>query len=276
MAHSRKLAITITRRQALLMGLAALLYLAAAPCEAAFRPGALVLPFQNTSSYSGHLLGRRAADQLALDLGASGVWRVVDRAQTDKALAQRRLQPPYAVAYLQELAHAVGGDLIFTGTIQKLEVEPKIGRLAVTIYCEATDQVSGQSVLATVQTGESRRNDREPVPTDVLIGHALADACAKVAAAAARSTGVVAEVTDPNEAKAVTLKLPAGSNIATGSRFLLYRGVLEGQERVPGKLIGSLMVTEVRGEMCTARVLARSGDIHSGDIAVSVCLPEAN
>ena len=256
------------------MGLAALLYLSSAPCEAAFRPGALVLPFQNTSSYSGHLLGRRAADQLALDLGASGVWRVVDRAQTDKALAQRRLRPPYAVAYLQELGHSVGGDLIFTGTIQKLEVEPKIGRLAVTIYCEATDQVSGQSVLATVQTGESRRNEREPVPTDVLIGHALADACAKVAAVAARNTGVVAEVTDPDEAKAVALKLPAGSNIASGSRFLLYRGVVEGQERVPGKLIGSLMVTEVRGEKCTARVLARSGDIHSGDIAVSVCLPE--
>jgi hypothetical protein len=270
----RKFAIPTIHRQALLMGLAALLYLAAAPCEASFRPGVLVLPFQNASTYSGHLLGRRAADQLALDLGGSGVWRVVDRADTDRAIQQRRLQPPYAVAYLQELGHALGGDLIFTGAIQKLDVEPKIGRLAITIYCEATDQVSGQSVLATAQMGESRRNDREPVPTDVLIGQALADACAKVAALAARNTGVVAEVSDPDEAKTVTLKLPAGASIASGSRFLLYRAVLEGQEHVPGKLIGSLMVTEVRGDQCTARVLARIGDIHSGDIAVSVCLPE--
>lgn len=270
----RKLVLSMNSRQALLMGLAALLYLGAAPCEASFRPGVLVLPFQNTSTYTGHLLGRRAADQLALDLGASGVWRVIDRGETDRAAGQRRLQPPYAVAYLQELGNALGGDLIFTGTIQKLDVEPKLGRLTMTIYCEATDQVSGQSVLATVQTGESRRNDHEPVPTDVLIGHALAEACAKVAAIAARNTGVVAQVTDPDEAKAVTLKLPDGANIATGSRFLLYRAVLEGQEHVPGKLIGSLMVTAVRGTECTARVLARSGDIHSGDLAVSVCLPE--
>jgi len=59
------------RRQALLMGLAALLLLSAAPSFAAFRPGAVVLSFGNTSVYSGHLLGRRAADQLALDLGGT-------------------------------------------------------------------------------------------------------------------------------------------------------------------------------------------------------------
>ncbi|MEI6501501.1 MAG: hypothetical protein WCP21_10825, partial [Armatimonadota bacterium] len=140
-------------RQALFMGLAALLLMGAAPSYAAFRPGAVVLGFGNTSAYSGHLLGRRAADQLALDLGGSGVWRVLDRAQTDRACEQRDLRSPYATAYLQELGHALGGDVLFTGTVQKLEVDPKEGKIAVTVYVEALDQVSGQTALATLQTG---------------------------------------------------------------------------------------------------------------------------
>jgi len=258
-------------RQALFMGLAALLLMGAAPSYAAFRPGAVVLGFGNTSAYSGHLLGRRAADQLALDLGGSGVWRVLDRAQTDRACEQRDLRSPYATAYLQELGHALGGDVLFTGTVQKLEVDPKEGKIAVTVYVEALDQVSGQTALATLQTGEARRDARTPQPTDVLIGLALADASAKVAARAAQSTGLIATVTDPDEAKAVVLKLSAGAVVKSGDRFLLYRAVPEGEDRVPGKLIALLMVTAATGDTCRTSVLARSGDIHTDDIAVSVC-----
>lgn len=258
-------------RQVLLTGLAALLCLGVLPAQASFRPGAVVLTMGNTSTYSGHLLDRRAADQLALDLGATGVWRVIDRAQTDRATQQRDLRPPYATAYLQELAHALQGDVVFTGTVQKLEVVAKEGKLAVTVYVEALDQISGQIALATLQTGEARRNDRTPEPTDVLIGQALADATAKVAAVAARSTGIIATVIDPDDAKQITLKLPTGAVVKSGYRFLLYRAVPEGEERVPGKLIATLMVTTVNDGQSMATVLAKAGDIHTDDIAVSIC-----
>lgn len=261
------------RRQAPFVGLAALLCLLAAPCHAAFRPGALVLPFNNSSVYSGHLLGRRAADQLALDLGATGAWRVVDRAQADRAAEQRDLRPPYAVAYLQDLGHALGGDVIFSGAIQKLEVDPKLAKITVTIYVEGTDQVSGQSVLGTLQTGEARANAAAPEPTDVLIGRALADATAKAAAAAAKGTGVTGTISEPGDAKTVTLKLAPGAQAATGMRFLLYRAGLEGDQPTPTKLIATLMVTKTSADSATANVLARSGDIHTGDIAVSICSP---
>lgn len=260
------------RRQVLPPGLAALLLLALSPCHAGFRPGAAVLSFQNTSVYSGHLLGRRAADQLALDLGASGLWRVVDRAQCDRACAQRDLRPPYAVAYQQELGHALGADVIFAGAVQRLEVDPKLGRIRVTVYVEATDQVSGQSILGTLQSGEARRNERTPEPTDVLIGEALARACGAVAEAAARSTGIIATVADPGDGKTVSLTLPPGAVVRSGYRFLLYRAVTEGGEHVPGKLIAALMAVETpTTATCRLKVLARAGDIHTGDIAVSVC-----
>ena len=257
-----------------MLGLAALLcLLTTAPSYAAFRPGALVLTFANSSVYSGHLLGRRAADQLALDLGATGAWRVIDRAQADRATEQRDLRPPYAVAYLQEIGHALGGDVIFTGAIQKLDVDAKLGKLSLTLYVEGTDKVSGQSVLGTLQTGEARRNSAAPEPTDVLIGHALADATAKVAVAAAQGTGVTATVADPADSKAITLKFAPDSKPLTGMRFLLYRAVLEGDQPTPGKLIATLMVTKTSADTATANVLARSGDIHTGDIAVSICSP---
>jgi hypothetical protein len=258
-------------RQALLTGLAAVLWLVATPCQASFRPSAAVPIFQNVSVYSGHLLGRRAADGLALDLGATGVWRVVDRAQTDRACQQRELTPPYAVAYMQELGHALSADVIFSGAIQKLEVDAKVGKIKVAVFAEAIDQVSGQSILATVQSGEARRNENAPEPTDVLIGKALADATQKIAARAAQSTGVIATVSDPGDGKAVTLRLPAAAAIQTGCRFLLYRAVVESGEHVPGKLIAALMVTTAGQDTCVTSVLAKSGDIHTGDIAVSVC-----
>lgn len=261
---------SVSCRQVLLWGLAAVL-LSSAAGAATFRPGAAVLPFHNTSMYSGHLLGRRAADQLALELGATGVWRVVDRAQTDQALEQRGLRPPYAVGYLQELGHALQADVIFTGTVQRLDVDKKTGGIRMTVFVEAVDQVSGQAVQAVTKTAEVRRNDRTPEPTDVLIGRSLAGVLAEVAVATGKYTGIIGEVAEPGDGTTVKLKLPENSGVETGFRFLLYRAVTEGEERVPQKLLASVMITKVSGTQADARVLARGGDIHSGDVAVSMC-----
>jgi hypothetical protein len=261
----------VRSRQALLWGLAALLLIAPQLPAASFRPGATVLDFQNESGYSGRLLARRAADQLALDLGATGCWRVLDRSQTRRAAQQRDLRAPYAVGLMQELAHAVGADVVFTGAIQKLEVNPKAGSVRLTLLVEAMDQVSGQSVLATVQTGEVLRRDRAPEPTDVVVGEALAAACALAAKVAAVNTGLLLTVTDPGDGKTVRLAPGPDVAVARGYRLLLYRAVVEGDERVPGMLIAALMVTNCGPEASQAQVLAKAGDIHTGDIAVSIC-----
>jgi len=238
---------------------------------ASFRPGAAVLDFQNVCGYSGHLLARRAADQLALDLGATGCWRVIDRAQTRRASLQRDLHAPYAVGLMQEVAHALGADVVFTGALQKLEVNPKTGSVKMTLLVEAVDQVSGQSAIATVQTGEAARQESDPEPTDVMVGAALAAASALAAQAASVNTGLMLTVTEPGEGKTVRLKPAAGVEVRRGYRLLLYRALVEGDERGPGKLIATLMVTDTGGDGCKAQVLAKAGDIHTDDIAVSIC-----
>jgi hypothetical protein len=258
-------------RQALWWGLAALLLTAPQLSAAPFRPGAAVLDFQNVSGYSGRLLARRAADQLALDLGGTGRWRVIDRSQTRRAAQQRDLRAPYAVGLLQELAHALSADVVFTGAVQKLEVNPKAGSVRLTVLVEAVDQVSGQSALATVQTGEASRRDRAPAPTDVMVGEALAAACGQAARVAAVNTGLLATVTDPGDGKALRLRPAEGVKLARGYRLLLYRAMQEGDERVPGKLIAALMVTDCGEGGCKAQVLARAGDIHTDDMAASIC-----
>lgn len=258
-------------RQVLVLGLAALLIpLVAASAAPAFRPSAAVLPFQNVSIYSGHMLARRAADQLALSLGGTGTWRVIDRTQTDRALQQRELAPPYAVAYLQEIAHALEADVVFTGAVQKLEVDAKLGLLKVTVLVEAVDRIAGQTLLASVQTGEVRRNETKPQPTDVLIGEALANALDKMAALAGRDTGLLTTVAAPQDGKSVSLKRSDNDTIHSGQRFLLYRATVDDGQKTPGKLIATVMVTDVSADSYKAQVLARSGDIHTDDFVVSI------
>jgi hypothetical protein len=258
-------------RQVLLWGLAALLWQGSLAGAAPFRPQAAVLDFQNVSIYTGHLLSRRAADQVALDLGATGSWRVVDRAQTARAEAQRDLRPPYAVGLMQELGHAIGADVVFSGAIQKLEVDAKAGKIRVTLLLEGIDQISGQSLMTTVQTGEAKRDEKSPQPTDVLVGLALAEASGMAAKAATVGTGFIATVTDPGDGKTLQLKPPADLQVKSGQRFLLYRAVPEGEGHVPGKLLAALMIVECKPESCRAQVLAKAGDIHTDDLAVSVC-----
>lgn len=251
--------------------LAALVGAGMAPASAAaFRPAVAVLLLQNLSPYGGRLLGRRAADQLALDLGATGLWRVLDRAQTDRACQQRELRPPYAGGYMQEVGFALGADLIFSGTLQSVEISAAAGRVRVALYAEAIDQVSGQVVLGTRQTAEVTRDAKRPEPTDVLVSQALASACAAVAKLSAAGPQVQAQIDDPRDGKSVTLKLPAETTLATGQRLLLYRAVPEGAGHVPGKLLAALMVSRASAGSCEAQVLAHSGDIHSGDLAFTV------
>jgi hypothetical protein len=235
-----------------------------------FRPAVAVLRLRNLSAYGGDLLGRRAADQLALDLGSTGVWRVQDRTQTDRACLQRDLRPPYAVGYMQEIGHALAADLVSSGALQAVEVDPRAGVVRVTIYVEAVDQVSGQLVVGTQQSAETRRDTDHPLPTDVLVGRAVAVACAKAAKVTALGPALQGEVTDPRDSKSVLLKLPEQAALRPGQRLLLYRAVTEGEAHVPGRLIAALMVTEAKAGSAEARVLAHSGDIHTGDIAVTV------
>lgn len=241
-----------------------------AGAEPAHRPQVVVLCLQNSSNFGGRLLGRRAADQLAVDLGATGAWRVVDRAQTDRAAAQRDLQPPYAVAYMQQIGHALGGDLIVAGAVQRVEVDPRLGAVRVGLLVEMVDQVAGQAVMTVLQTGTVRRNAREPEPTDVLVGKALALASAEAVRASAVGLGFMGSVSAPSDGKTVQLKLPADAAAQTGQRLLIYRGVVEGDQRTPGKLIATAMISEITGESCRARVLGSAGDIHTGDLAVTL------
>ena len=263
------------RRLAHLTGLALgtlLLMLSPALAERT-RPAVVVLPLQNLSNYGGKLLGRRAADQLALDLGTTGYWRVLDRAQADRACQQRDLTPPFAVGYLQEIGFALNADLVFSGAVQSVAIAPRTGEVTVRVYVEAVDQVSGQAALGTIQTATQTRDAAKPLPTDVLVGQALALACGAAAAFSAQGPGAQGELSDPADSKLVVVKFAPEVTLAAGQRLLLYRSSLDGDQRVAGKLIASLMVVEGKAGACRARVLGKAGDIHTDDLALTIGAP---
>lgn len=243
--------------------------------DSPFRPALAVLPLQNLSGYGGLLLGRRAADQLALDFGGSGAWRVLERAQSDRACEQRELTPPYAVGHMQEVAHALGADLVCSGAVQSLEVDARAGVVRLTMHVEVIDQISGQMVVASRLAVNARRSADDPEPTDVLVGRALAQAAAEAAKLAAAGPRAQGEVSSPGVNGEVQLSFPSDHGLRTGQRCLLYRPATDANGKVPGKLLAALMVTRVDGNVLRAKVLARSGDIHTGDMAVPVGPPSA-
>lgn len=235
-----------------------------------FRPALAVLPMHNLSGYGGALLGRRAADQVALDFGSSGAWRVLDRAQSDRACQQREMTPPYAVGYMQELAHALGADLVCSGAVQSVEVDGRAGVVRLTMYVEVVDQVSGQMVVASRPAVVVRRSAGAPEPTDALVSRALAQAAAEAAELAAAGPRVQGEVTSPGSDGVVELAFVTQAGVKPGQRLLLYRPFAEGDVKVPGRLLAALMVIRADGSTVRAEVLGRSGDIHTGDLAVAV------
>jgi hypothetical protein len=171
---------------------------------------------------------------------------------------------------MQEVGHALGADLVFTGLVQALEVDARAGAVRLTLYVEAVDQVSGQLVVATRETASVRRSDSRPEPTDVLVTQALAQAADKAAETTALGPRAQGEVSDPRDGKTVAVKVEVTGGLRSGQRLLIYRPATEGDAQVPDKLIAAAMVMGGEGAIVEAKVLARSGDIHTGDLAVTV------
>ena len=214
----------------------------------------IVLDFATDSGID-PLVGRKAADGLAVELQRSGSYTVVPRQTVEETVAQQAgLQPPYNDIAQIKLAEAVNASSVFSGRVSSVQVTN--GRMArVTLEAKQLDVVTGDYINGTV-VSESTEQKLGEVANEILVDEAIN----KAVFAAVRSmrqttlpTGTVLNVATDE----VVLSIGANAGVSVGERFSVLRDKYDRARNVTERRkIGEVTVTRVNATQSSARVSA--------------------
>ena len=235
-----------------------------APTQGAPAQSVIVLDFA-TSAGVDPLIGRKAADGLAVELQRSGSFDVVPRLRVEEAVNQQAgLQPPYNNIAQIKLAETVNASSVFSGRITSVEINP--GRMArVSLEVNQLDVITGDNINGTV-VSESTEQKLGQVASEILVDEAIN----KAVFAAVRSlrqttlpTGTVLNVATDE----VVLSIGSDAGVSTGERFTVLRDKYDRARNVTERSkIGEVTIIEVNATQSSARVSAggREG-VRTGD-----------
>lgn len=214
----------------------------------------IVLDFATDSGLD-PLLGRKAADGLAVELQRSGSYTVVPRQTVEETVSkQAGLQPPYNDIAQIKLAEAVNASSVFSGRVTGVQVTN--GRSArVTIEARQLDVVTGDYINGTV-VSESTEQKLGEVANEILVDEAIN----KAVFAAVRSmrqttlpTGTVLNVATDE----VVLSIGADAGVSVGERFSVLRDKYDRARNVTERSkIGEVTITRVNASQSSARISA--------------------
>ena len=133
-------------------------------------PKVVVLDFEAPKDQP-EILGRKAADAVALALAETGKYEVASRTELEAAIQRLRLTPPLLPTQFALLARELKARLVVYGKVVKVIVDEKGGRAGVQLQMLFHDRyldvpVNGAHVLAMTPP-------RPGVTPDILIDHAL-------------------------------------------------------------------------------------------------------
>jgi hypothetical protein len=224
----------------------------------------VVLDFATTDGID-PLLGRKAADALAVELQRSGDFKVVTRQQLQEAVGQQAgLQPPFNDTAQVRLAQALGASSVFSGQITGVQVTP--GQSArVRALVRQLDAATGDYINGT-QNIETTEQKLTAVANEILIDEAIN----KVTFAAVRSmrqttlpTGAVLNTTRND----MELSIGSRNGVSVGQRYTVLRDVNSPTRGVTERVkIGEVTVRRVDADQATAVVTAGgAAGVRTGD-----------
>ncbi len=211
------------------------------------------------------LLGRKAADALAVELQRTGEYTVVTRQDLQKAVGQQAgLQPPFNDTAQVRLAQAVGASSVFSGEVANVNVVP--GQSArVRLIVRQLDQLTGDYINGT-QNIESTEQKLTTVANEILVDEAIN----KAAFSAVRSmrqtalpTGAVLNTTRDD----MELSIGTREGVSVGQRYTILRDVYNAARNVTERVkIGEVTIRRVEADQSTA-VLSAGGPqgVRTGD-----------
>lgn len=243
-----------------------LLFLPALPALAqdAYQPPVAVLDFNDMSAYSGHLLGRRAADSVFLALKDGGGWTLIERRTVRQECHKLELEPPFAVGHLQQVAHLVGAHLAVSGLVKSCTVTA--ARASVVLVVEVVDLPSGE--IASRASCEGSAPAKPDQPIDLMVDRALAAAAANGAQRLGDFPRVMAAVALGAGGDALTLNAGSQTGVTAGLKLLVYHAGDGGKPT--GEPIATIRVASAQAAQSQCRVLASREAPGTGDIAVAV------
>ena len=232
----------------------------------------IVLDFATTGG-TDPLLGRKAADGLAVELQRSGSYDVVPRQRIEDAVSdQAGLQPPYNDIAQIKLAETVNASSVFSGRIIGVDVSQ--GRSArVTLEARQLDVVTGDFINGTV-VSESTEQKLGAVQNEILIDEAINKAVFAAVRSMRQTTlpiGTVLNVA-PNE---VVLSIGADAGVSNGQKFTVLRDKYDRARNVTERSkIGEVTIINVNATQSSARISAggREG-VATGDRVRQIFTP---
>ncbi|HEX8550157.1 MAG TPA: hypothetical protein VF681_01245 [Abditibacteriaceae bacterium] len=221
------------------------------------------------------VLGRKAADALAVELKASANYEVVPRSRVEQVVANEPgLRAPFTPQTQVRLAQRTGASGVISGrVVSATMVNRKSAR--VTVEARQLDASTGDIVNG-AQISETTLDKLQEVDNDILLDEAINKVSFAIVRAMSNTRlpeGTILNTTNQD----VELSLGARDGVAAGQRYSVLRDV---QNRATGVVervkVAEVTVNRVEGDQATAAVTA-GGDVgvKTGDKIRQIFVPRA-
>ena len=232
----------------------------------------IVLDFATASGLD-PLLGRKAADGLAVELQRSGSYDVVPRQRIEQAVDQQAgLQPPYNNTAQIKLAETVNASSVFSGTITNVDLSP--GKAArITMQVSQLDVITGDPINGTV-VSEATEQKLGTVDSEILIDEAINKAVFAAVRSMRQTTLPFGAVLNVGTDEFV-LNIGADGGASVGQRYTLLRDKYDPARNVTERRkIGEVQIIRVNANQSNARLSAGGGEgVKTGDRVRQIFVP---
>lgn len=211
------------------------------------------------------LLGRKAADGLAVELQRSGDFEVVTRQRVDEAVGQQAgLQPPFNDTAQVRLAQAVGARSVFSGRVAGVNITP--GRSArVRLEVKQLDAATGDYINGTGVT-ETTEQKLQDVANEILVDEAINKSVFSAVRSVKQTTLPEGQVLNTTRDD-VELSIGARNGVAPGQRYTILRDVFNRAKQITERVkIGELTIARTESDQSVG-ILSAGGaaGVRTGD-----------
>ena len=211
------------------------------------------------------LLGRKAADALAVELQRSEEYTVVTRQTLQTVVGQQAgLQPPFNDSAQIRLAQAVGASSVFSGEVTAISVAPGQSARA-RIVARQLDAATGDYINGT-QNIESTEQKLAPVANEILLDEAINKA-AFSAVRSMRQTSLPQGNVLNTTREDIELSIGTRDGVGVGQRYSVLRDIRNEARGVTERVkIAEVSIRRVEDNQSTAVVSAgNTVGVRTGD-----------
>ncbi len=230
-----------------------------------------VLDFSNASKVKDAMLGRKAADALAVQLEATGTFEVVSREEMQRAMQRLGLTPPLNQHEWVDLAKELGLQGVLTGTVTDASVDKTTA--SVSLECKLFDTKIQEYMNGGAGTGSVNKPGFTGAP-DLLLDDALNQAAADIASTMSSYKPAKAQVLMQDAQGKISLSAGSRQGLKVGMLMVLLRDVwYPDRQQLVRENVGRIKVIATDPVSATAVVVKAPEGVKARDRAIALYTP---